>query len=240
MDVRSRPLRPTGLAALRPWADGSGRRWRGLRRLPLAAPFCLLYLALSWALFLPQARWNESDYVIDVVRMHDLLFFIPDLRDQPIGVLESLVTAPFLNHNRIQLVYVTVLLLVFGLVFEAREGSGRTMLIFFGCTYAAALIAGLLHLALYPQLLDTALLKAAGERTYSGGSAGCFGLLGAIAARARFPWLVLGLVVGWEMAVWLGYLRNYTPAFHLTALILGFLAMRYLVMRRDRPPVAVP
>lgn len=224
------------LALILPWTDGVGRPWRGWKRLPLAAPFVLGYLAVTWALFLLTARYSATGpyagkFAIDEARFDALLYHIPDLsRDLP-RALGSLVTAPFLNHDHVQLVYVTILLLLFGVVFEAREGTRRTLALFFGTTLAGAIVAGgLLHL-IYPAILDLPILATAWSRTWSGGSAACFGLMGALAARARVPWPLLGLFALWEINVAVWYLRSYTPAFHLTALVTGFLVMRYVLMR---------
>ncbi len=226
--TRNHPLRRS-LAACLPWTDGGGRAWRGWTRLPLLTPFVPLYLIASWILFLPGAEPVPGNYVIDPEPVRPFLYHIPDLsRDFP-RALGTLVTAPWLNHNAVQLVYVTVLLLLFGVVFEAKEGTRTTIALFFGTTFAGALAAGLLLHLLYPQVVDNAFMARAWDRTWSGGSAGCFGLMGALAARARVCWPVLALFVLWEVNVVVWYLREYTPAFHLTALVVGFLILRYAV-----------
>lgn len=217
------------LAPYLPWTDGSGRPWCGWTRLPRAAPFVLLYLAVSWALFIPLARPQGGKYAIDQDALHGFLYHIPDLTADPVGVIRALATAVFLNHDSVQLAYVTVLLLLFGVIFEVREGSRRTALIFFGGTLVSALVAGALLHALYPNLLDHPILHTAWSRTWSGGSAGCFALMGALAGRARCPWPLLALFALWEANVAWWYLRSYTPAFHLTALLTGFLATRSLL-----------
>lgn len=219
------------IAPFLPWTDGTGRPWRGWWLLP-AAPFLLLYLAVAWALFLPLAQEQNGGYGIDKERLDRFLYHIPDLTENPPRVLLALVTAPFLNHNDVQLVYITVLLLLFGLIFEAREGTARTLLLFFSTTFAGALGAGFLLHLLYPNLIDNEFLARAWGRTWSGGSAAAFGLMGALAARARRPWPLLGLFMLWELGVVIVYLKEYTPAFHLTALFTGF-----LITRLTLPPV---
>ena len=236
------PHQSTGrlLASCLPWADGTGRPWPGWTRLPRAAPFVLLYLAVSWLLFVPAAERVPGNYVIDQGRVRPFLYHIPDLSQDLPGAAGSLVTAPWLNHNAVQLVYVTVLLLMYGVIFEAKEGTRATVLLFFGTTLAGAIAGGILLHALYPEVLDTPLLARAWERTWSGGSAGCFGLMGALAARARSPWPLLGLFLVWELNVGWWYLRGYTPALHLTALLAGFLVTRYAVPRREHGAVQRP
>ena len=218
----SRVLDPSLHWSLSP--AGSRGRWARGRR---AAPFTLVYLAASWALFVPAAKRSEGHYSIDEDRVAAYIFRIPDLSENRPRAVRSLATAPWLNHDDVQLVYVTLLLLLFGLRFEAREGTRTTVLLFFGTTLAGAVGAGsLLHL-LYPGTADSGFLAHAWGRTWSGGSAGSFGVMGAMAARARRPWLLLGLFATWEVTVVTWYLRQYTPAFHLSALTTGFVAMRY-------------
>jgi hypothetical protein len=219
-----------------PWAEAwaAGRPRPEWRRLPRAAPFVLLYLAASWALFLPTARPVPGNIVTDADGVRRFFYAVPDLSGHPLRALRSLVTAPWFNHNLVQLAYVTVLLLLVGLVFEAREGTGRFVGFFFGTSFAAAVVAGVLLHLLYPALSEATFLRHAWERPWAGGSAGCFGLLGATAARARVPWPLLGLVVCWEANVVWWYLRaEYTPAFHLVALSVGFLVARYAVPPRS-------
>lgn len=221
------------LRDLVPWADGSGRRLG--RSLPLPAPFLAAYLALSWALFVPAAHSVDGKWEIDQERVRDFLFHIPAMSGEPLQAALSIITAPFLNHDSTQLLYVTSLLLIFGVPFEVREGSRRTMLVFFVTSTVAALVAGAFLHIVYPDLFNTGFFRTAWERIWSGGSAGSFGLMGAVAARARIPWVLLGVFIGWEIYIAFFRLRSYTPAFHFTALFAGLLIARFLL-----PPVQPP
>ena len=215
------------VAPFLPWTDGTGRRRRGWAALLRMAPFVPLYLLASWLLFVPNAERTPGNYSIDQDRVDRFLYHIPDLSDDFWRALSTVATAPWLNHNLVQLVYVTILLLIFGVAFEAREGTARTVAVFFGTAFVGAVGAGVLLHLLYPEVWDSAFTRKAWERTWSGGSAGAFGVMGAFAARARRPWPLFALFVLWEVNVVVWYLREYTPAFHLTALVTGFLATRY-------------
>lgn len=223
---------PGPLARVGPWGDRSGQAVPGGARRFLSAPFLSLYLAVSWALFLPFARPVDGFFAIDEDRWRPFLYYIPDLLESPLRALRSLVTAPFLNHDSVQVIYVTVLLALFGLVFEAKEGTWRTLLVFFGTTFVGALVASLLLHLIYPGVSDDRFFQRAWDRTWSGGSVGAFGLMGALAARAPVPWPLLGFFVFWELNVGWWYLQSYTPAFHLTALATGFLLARYVLRPR--------
>ncbi|HEV2066483.1 MAG TPA: hypothetical protein VGR08_06590 [Thermomicrobiales bacterium] len=226
------------LAPYVPWTEATGRRWRGWMRLPLMAPFALGYIAASYAVFIPAAERRNGKYWIDEEAVGHLLLHIPDLsRDLP-QAIRSLVIAPWLNHDSLQLIYVTALLLIFGIIFEVREGTLRAIAIFFGTTFVSTVVAGAILHAIYPNVWDIWVLENAWHRSWSGGSAGCFGLMGAIAGRTRRPGLLLAIFILWEAFIWWVNLRNYTSVFHLSALAAGFIATRYLLPPRHREPTA--
>ena len=233
--IRPLPVRwYTGLAPFLPWTDGTGRAWPRWSRLPRVAAFNALYLPVAWALFVVFARREDGVYSIDEERLRNYVYAIPDLGDRPLRVLGALLTAPFLNHNHEQLLYVTVLLLAFGAVFEVREGTLRTAALFLGTTWVGAIVAGVLLHAVHPGGLDYDVLNRAWYRTWSGGSAGCYGLMGALTARAQRPWLLGAIFVLWELNLAYWYLKHYTPAFHLTAFATGYLVTRCWLLPIDR------
>lgn len=217
-----------GIAVWLPWTDGTGRPWRGWKRLPMLAPFVPIHLVAAWVLFVPAAEYRNGNYWIDEDAVGHLLFQIPDLTARPLEAIRSLITAPWLNHDAIQLVYVTALLLLFGIIFELREGTVRMIVVFFGTTFVAAIGGGFLLHLIYPHVWDTDFFETAWNRTWSGGSAGCFGVMGALAARARRPALLLGIFITWECFIWWVNLRNYASVFHFSAMATGYVAARWL------------
>lgn len=225
------PVHPgrTPLRAFLPWASYAGRApRRGWRRF-VSFPFLLTYLIASWALFVPNAEPADGFYRLRPDWVSDYTYEIPELSSDPRIAFRSLATAPWLNHHSVQLVYVTVLLALAGFVFEAREGTRRTVLVFFATTLAGALTAGLLLHVIYPGISTHPFFQRAWEAEWSGGSAGAFGLMGALAARAKRPSLLLAFFIFWELNVGWWYLRSFTPAFHLTALATGFVLARFVL-----------
>ncbi len=223
-----------------PWSDQAGHYYPPVKEIARRSPAVVIYILISVVFFLPTARRIPGNYVTDQDRVEHLLFAIPDLSERFFLALRSLFTAPFFNHNAVQLVYVIALLLLFGIPFEFHEGTVRTIAIFFATSFAGALAAGtILHL-IYPALIDTPFLQQAWERSWSGGSAGCFGLMGALAARAPRPWPLLGMFVTWEVAVVTFYLREYTPAFHMSALFAGFVLARFVIRPGATPRSTEP
>jgi len=229
-----------------------GGWWRFVPR----APASLLYIAITWALFVPLANPIGGTYQVDLNRVGAYVYRIPDLSEDFPRVMRSLATAPFLNHDSVQLVYITILVLLFGIVFEAREGIRRTVTLFVFGLIAGAFGSGILLHLLYPEVTSAPLYAYAWDRTWSGGSAGCFAIMGALAARSRKPWLFLALVVLWDLnwpylrilvagsggpqfdLVWWHLPHSFTSAFHLLALPVGFLAARFWMrpVRRSSPP----
>ncbi len=231
------PVRP-GPSPLRPyvpWGQFQARRWPTWPRVPLRAPASLVYLMVSWGLFLWLGQPQADGFGLDTTAYEAYLYSIPQLTQAPLDAAGSLVTALFLNHDDVQLIYVTVLLGLFGVPFEVKEGTGRTTAIFAVTGLLGALVAGVLLyglVALYPEV---GFFEQAWQRTWSGGSAGAFGLMGALAARARRPGPLFAFFVFWELNVGAWFLRSYTPAFHLTALATGYLLARYLLDPPARP-----
>ncbi|MBW3581828.1 MAG: MFS transporter [Euryarchaeota archaeon] len=214
------------LARFTPWGEGIGRRLSRWYLFPVRAPLTLGFIAVSWAVFLPLA---ESMNGILVVRgpYEGWNFEIPDLTRAPLDILRGLFVAPWLNHDIIQLVYVTVLLMLFGALFEVREGTLRMLTVFYVATWVGALVAAVLLHGLIQVYPDSDFFRSAWDRSWNGGSVGAFGLMGGLSARARNPWPLLAFFVFWEINVGYWYLRSYTPAFHLTALATGYLLVRY-------------
>ena len=233
----ARPSIRDRIAPFLPWTDGTGRRWRGLTRLPAMIPFIPVYIIVAWTRFILAAEKRDDGlYWIDDDAVSHLVFHVPELTDDPLIALRSLITGIWLNHDSLQLIYVTALLLTFGAVFELHEGTLRMVLLFFGTSFAAALLNGLVLHLVYPDVWNIRMFEVAWNRSWMGGSAGCFGILGAVAARARRPGPLLVIFIGWECAVWWVNLRNYTSAFHFAALATGYIATRMFIppIRRDR------
>ena len=82
----------------------------------------------------------------------------------------------------------------------ARDGTAL-----FAASIGAALFAGAALHALYPELVDGGIWQEAWARSYSGGSAGAVGLVGAAAAGMRKPAILLGLFVAWEVGIGVGH-----------------------------------
>ena len=231
-----------------PRIGGGWKTW--LARLTIA-PVSLLYVIVMWALFLPLAHQGDGKYDIDLEKVSPFVYRIPDLSVDFPRAARALATAPFLNHDSVQLVYITILVLLFGVIFEAREGSRRTALFFVVGLVSGAFGAGILLHLLYPEITSAPMYAYAWERTWSGGSAGCFGVIGALAARSRRPWLFLGLAVLWDLnwpylrvlasgsggpqfdLVWWHVPHSFTSAFHLIALAVGYVVARFW-LRPDR------
>lgn len=229
------------LSRISPWGDGSGRPLRRPWQLPLRAPFILLYLVVTWLIFFialsPEPHSDPGVILhIPAQQIEGLYFHLPDLIQAPHLAILSIFTAPIVNVHLVQLIYVTFLLLLFGLIFEVREGTSRLVIVFMGTSAFGALFAGLLFFFLTGIFsVDHHILQQAERMVWTGGSAGAFGLMGAIAARARVWWPLLAFFTLWEINVGWWYLQSYTPAFHLSALYAGFLLTRFVIPLKAPP-----
>lgn len=220
-----------------PWRndDGSARPWPSdwWRRFPGVAGYCAVAVVV-FAL----AAWTQGrnavpvrDVIITLGPVEFPLAFlayeIPDLFANVPKTILNFGTAIWINSHPVQLVYVLVLLGLFAVPFEIREGTKRTALVFWGTSVSASIAAGLLLHAIMAIGIDAAWADDAWGRLWAGGSAGAFGIMGALAARAKRPWLLMLLFFLWEVNVEYWFLKSYTVAFHLSALVIGFAWVRW-------------
>lgn len=195
------------------------------RSLP---PVICWYLLIIWGIFVVVAA-------IDFESRRELAdsfgYRIDDLASDLPRALALIPIAPFVNVGVLQVLYVTAVLATLGPRLVEREGSVRTAAVFLGTGILAALIAGLALHVVDGRWLSHPIFDEAWVRSWNGGSAGCYGLAGFLASRSQRPWLLLVTVLCWELGLSLGYLRSYTPAFHVSALVIGFSAGRLIQPR---------
>jgi hypothetical protein len=210
---------------------------RAARRRPGELPSVVVwYLTIVWVLFLVVAA-------IDFGNRRELAdpfgYSIADLGNNLPRAFAVLPIATFVNVGVLQILYVTAILAVVS-PRAALRGERVAAGVFLGTSFVAGLVAGI-GLYVVDAQVSHRILDEAWDRSWNGGSAGCYGLVGFVAAGARRPWLMLGLIGAWEIGLTGVHLRSYTPAFHVTALLAGFVAGRLLAARRPAPaPAAVP
>lgn len=232
------PVRPgpTPLAPWLPWRrDGELLRGQG------RAPANLVYLGVTWALFGAFGRYGFEPDAVPAWAQDAFLHRIPGMWSDP-WTLVHLVASPWTNLHIVQLGYVTALLLGFGIWFERHEGARRTAWVFYAASIAAGIVGGAL-LGILDQFSDASWIDGERDRIWIGGSAGAYGILGGVAARARRPIPLLAAFTLWELNLGVWWLQSYTPAFHITALAVGFALVRRAPERdpsgaAPRPPRA--
>jgi hypothetical protein len=183
-------------------------------------------LVPSWITFLVLPDRDTFD------TENPLYFHPPNLTEEPLRTLGQLLYTPFVNTEFDQILLVTGLLLLFGVPFELRCGTWQAIAVFgIATTVAAVFGAALLHL-LYPLFPDVHMFADGGwNRVFHGGSAGGWGLMAAFAATTRHPWIWLVGFVAWEGAWWVLLTGDYTPVFHATTVVTGYVVTRWFMCR---------
>jgi membrane associated rhomboid family serine protease len=199
---------------------------------PLACPpipwGILLLLVPSWLTYLLVER-DELD------TGHPLFFYPPNLTQDPAAVLVNLLVTPIVNTQTDQILLVTGLLLLFGIRVEWQYGTRATLGIFWLATAVAAVFSAALLHVLYPLFPDVYMVAEGGwYRVFNGGSAGSYALLAAYSVTSPRRWLWIGAFVLWEPGFWLLITGDYTPVFHISAFLTGWLAAWWLIRRRER------
>jgi hypothetical protein len=198
---------------------------RPVRWFPVAI---LALLVPSWASYL---LIDERD---DFDTENPLFFHVPDLSQDPLGVVFTLLVTPVVNTEGDQVILVTVLLLAFGTVVERRLGSLAALGIFWGASIVAAIVGGFILHLLHPTFAHLEVIDVGWRRVFNGGSAGGFALLGALAATSGRPWIWLGLFAIWEPGFWLLVSQDFTSVFHLVAVATGFSAASWIIWARRK------
>lgn len=207
---------------------------RSLRDLVVRSRFVGGFLLVAWPVFLLLVRGDG--WIPDAVR--DNIGFIVGLweSDAARAVVVSHVGI-LVQHSWPQMLYVTALLLVAGVAYEAREGTLRTILVFYGSTLCGvALLTVVVLLAPVPGV--SPLSQHAARVSWSGASVGCFGLLGALLATVRNPGPWLAGFLLFELAVEVTFVPVLALAMHGVAVAFGFAVSR-LVHLQDVPAAAV-
>lgn len=190
----------------------------GLRHAPLV----LLFLVVAWTIFLRMVRANG--------------WISPTARPK-IGFVATLWTADpwyafvqshvgiVIQHSWGQIIYVSLLLVVFGIAYERRVGSLRTLVVFYGaCLIGIATLLAVLSWAFLAG--PTSFAWRIAHTSWSGASVGCFGLVGAWIATTRHPgwyaslWSLYVVVVEWTLVPSVAVLM------HATGFGFGFLLTR--------------
>lgn len=224
---------PSPFGVYLPWRDHLQRSparetWWTLIPAHLAYLCVTLVLFAVWIAVFGRDRNNVPSELTWI-----FVYEIPNLFSDVPRTLVNFATGIWFNHHPVQVVYVMVLLGLFGIWFEIHEGSRRAIAVFYGSSIFAGVAAGIL-LHVLRATFDAGWIDEAWTHAWNGGSAGAFGLAGAYAARAKRPWLLLTVVLFWEINVELWHLRSYTVAFHVAALACGYSWVRYFMPPRSR------
>jgi membrane associated rhomboid family serine protease len=190
---------------------------RFVQALPLGI---ILLLIPSWVSYL---LIDERD---DFDTENPLYLHVPDITQDPVQLVISLIITPVINTEGDQILLVTGLLLIFGSFVEKRLGAWRMFAIFWGASICGALLGGLLLHVLYPLFPDVEVFHTGWRRIFNGGSAGGFGLLAAFAATSKRWWIWVGIFTVWEPTFWATISQDYTSVFHIIAFLTGFLMAR--------------
>ena len=209
-----------------PWCAVDGRPLRPLELL-LSRKFSILYLAVIWVLWLGLVPGGKFDCIEFGGRLGCVGGLWPEeIISKPLKFLFSLVVAPWFHHDGGEHIFFVTCFgfMIFVQSFEVREGSVKTFLIFFtSIAFAGILVALAMNMGdmLWP---DNEIINQGMGRSWIGGSAGFFGIIGASAHQSNSRWLVILIAVIFE--TWNYYthgISTFTSVAHMMSMAYGFL-----------------
>lgn len=209
------------------------------------APLLTTFLLTAWSIFLVLVR--NDGWISDHLRPH--LGFVWNLwATNPVRALLMANIGIVVQHSWGQIIYVTLLLVLVGILYESRNGSLRTFLMFYGACVTGVAVLCLVILTTWfngPHGWSEYLAKT----SWSGASVGAFGILGATIATARKPWALLLAWIAFEVFVEWGLVPGLAVTMHIAGFLFGFAASRIIISSSKTPlpfpaeesqPVAAP
>jgi hypothetical protein len=182
------------------------------------------FLLTAWTIFLVLVR--KDGWIPDNLRPH--LGFVWNLwATNPVRAFLMANIGIVVQHSWGQIVYVSLLLVLVGLAYEARNGSLRTFLMFYGACVTGVAVLCIVILTTWfngPHGWNEYLART----SWSGASVGAFGLLGATLATARKPWILLGAWIAFEAIVEWGLVPGLAVTMHIAGFLFGFTASRWI------------
>lgn len=209
----------------------------------LQVPFVTGFLVTAWVAFLSLVRQNG--WIAPDLRAH--IGYIPaQWTANPIQGFISANVGIVVQHSWGQIIYISLILLIFGTLYELREGTLRTIIVFYGASVAG--IATLTFVVLTTSVSDAyAWSQHVSQTSWSGASVGCFGLLGAYLATHARPWWFVGAWAVYEIALEWTLVPGLAVAMHIVGFLFGFTVSRIANLGSFTPrptpqrrPVAVP
>jgi hypothetical protein len=186
--------------------------------------FVVTFLSSAWLIFLVLVRSNG--WIPSAVRPH-IGFVWNEWGSNPFEAFYMANVGLVVQHSWGQIVYISLLLLAIGIRYEMREGTVRTLLMFYGACLSGVAVLSVVILTTWvngPHGWNHHLAST----SWSGASVGCFGLLGATIATSRNPWPLLAVWATYEGAVEWILVPGLAVTMHIAGFVFGFAASRWI------------
>jgi len=147
-----------------------------------------------------------------------------DILRSPLRFISAILIGPIFHNSTEHILFITGTFLWLVQSFEVRVGAIRTFILFLICTaIAATLVSAGMVIAGHFWPKDPNLISGF-SRTWMGGSAGLFGIIGASSHQSRRIWVVPAIAITFE--TWNHFLHGtsmFTSIGHMVAMTAGFL-----------------
>ncbi|MEP2025153.1 MAG: hypothetical protein ABJH98_18325 [Reichenbachiella sp.] len=185
------------------WTNVYGERM-GFVEWVKSRKFTILYLLVIWSMFLILGRATTKMWRCDQTWQFalacDNAIWMIKMVTAPIDYILSWFTAPFFHNGLDHILFVTI----FGFLmpvqsFEMQHGTKSTVAIFLISYAVVGIFFGtLFNLGIY-YWPDEVFFQYGFERSWMGGSVGFYAIIGALACYSKKPWVLLGIIVCFEL-----------------------------------------
>lgn len=188
--------------------------------------FSISYLAIIWILILllDFGSTRNCGPTWQLAFICEQSIWMGNIYLDSIQFIRSLITAPFYHNGLDHILFVTIVgFFMIVQSFEVRNNSVATAVLFFSSiAFVATVMAPIINwgYSLWPEL---DFYKLGMARSWMGGSAGFFGVFGALSHNCRSKWLIPVMVISFEVCNF--FILNISPQIslaHTMATLYGF------------------
>jgi hypothetical protein len=187
--------------------------------------FTFFYLTIIWSLIaiLDFGSTRDCGPTWQLAFICEQSVWLSKMFQTPFLFMLSSFTATLFHNGLDHILFVTIMVFLVMQNFEARNGTLATIFIFFSAMLFVAILMGFVINWGYSNWPDIEFYSLGIKRSWMGGSAGAFGVFGALSHNSRKPWGIFIIIGIFETLNLIFYGINFQISVgHYLSLVYGF------------------